>query len=92
MRSLKRLNGGVKGYDFEEESAIIFRTLAHEKAVTEAQGIGEWRDILTGVNLVRTDSNLPGETVGLIAPAANYLGLHVLVGGSMGRGTHDRYL
>ena len=52
LKSLRSLNKGVKGYDFEEEVGIIFRTLAHEKVLNEALGKSEWRDVFTGVNLV----------------------------------------
>ncbi|KXS96871.1 hypothetical protein AC579_3363 [Pseudocercospora musae] len=50
MKALKRLFGGVEGYDFEEEYAIIARTIEHEKAMNEEKP--RFRDVFRGLNLV----------------------------------------
>ncbi|KAF7185486.1 General alpha-glucoside permease, partial [Pseudocercospora fuligena] len=52
MKALKRLFGGIEGYDFEEEYAIIARTIEHEKAMNEEKP--RFRDVFRGLNLVRS--------------------------------------
>lgn len=50
MHNLKRLYGGVEGYDFEEEYGIIERTIAHEYAMLDNQP--RLIDVFRGLNLV----------------------------------------
>ena len=49
MKSLKSLFGGVKGYDFEEELAIIQNTVAHEREMLIHAPT--YMDCLRGLNL-----------------------------------------
>ncbi|KXS93737.1 hypothetical protein AC578_994 [Pseudocercospora eumusae] len=51
MKALKKLFGGVEGYDFDEEYAIIARTIEHEKAMNEEKP--RFRDVFRGLNLKR---------------------------------------
>lgn len=51
MKSMRRLYGGVKGYDFEEEFGIITRTIEHENLMLN--NAPRYRDVFRGLNLVR---------------------------------------
>ena len=51
---LKRLYGNIPGYDYEEEWAIIMRTLVHEKEELERMGANSFTDLFTGLNRRRT--------------------------------------
>ncbi|ORY31052.1 general substrate transporter [Naematelia encephala] len=52
MKSLKQLYGNVKGYDFEEEYAIIARTIEHERQVLVHKP--SYADVFRGTNRKRT--------------------------------------
>ena len=52
IKSLKRLYGGVIGYNCDEEYVIIERTLAHEKRMESQMEVVSWRNILSGFNRV----------------------------------------
>ena len=54
IKSLRRLYSTVPGYDFEEEYAIIERTLEHEHRVLLASKAITWGELLRGLNRVRT--------------------------------------
>ncbi|EME80067.1 uncharacterized protein MYCFIDRAFT_198401 [Pseudocercospora fijiensis CIRAD86] len=51
IKALKKLFGGVDGYDFEEEYAIISRTIEHEQSLNEEKP--RFRDVFRGLNLKR---------------------------------------
>lgn len=51
IRSLKKLYGGVEGYDIEEEYGIIARTIEHEN--TNLDFKPRFRHVFQGLNLVR---------------------------------------
>lgn len=56
MKALHQLYGGVPGYDYEEEYAIIVRTVEHERAQIQANKASGWTDLWRGTNGKRTIS------------------------------------
>ena len=50
MKSMKRIYGGVEGYDLEEEYGIIARTIEHEKALLLESRQQSWIQIFRGLN------------------------------------------
>jgi len=52
LKSMRRLYGGIPGYNFEEEYAIIANTIAHEADVLVQAP--SYKDVFRGVNLRRT--------------------------------------
>lgn len=50
MKAMKQLYGNVEGYDYEEEFAIITRTIEHEKQVLREPP--KYSHIFKGLNLV----------------------------------------
>ena len=50
LNSMRRLYGGIPGYNFEEEYAIIANTIAHEADVLFQAP--SYKDVFRGVNLV----------------------------------------
>ncbi|OAA61997.1 General substrate transporter [Niveomyces insectorum RCEF 264] len=70
IANMKKLYGGVKGYDYEDEYGVIERTIAHEKAMLNDRP--RYVDVFRGVNRKRT------LTVLLIATAAQFGGLAIV--------------
>ncbi|EJT52612.1 hypothetical protein A1Q2_05686 [Trichosporon asahii var. asahii CBS 8904] len=56
MKALRKLYGGVPGYDFEEEYSIIVRTVEHERSQIQANKASGWTDLWKGTNGKRTIS------------------------------------
>ena len=52
IKSMRRLFGNIKGYNFDEEYAIIERTLAHEKEVLLQSKELAWAEVFRGLNRV----------------------------------------
>lgn len=52
IKAMKLLYGGVRSYDFEEEYAIIVRTIKHERDVLGCRT--RYIDVFKGFNLVST--------------------------------------
>lgn len=50
MREMRKLYGGVEGYNYEEEYGIIERTIEHEKHVLQEPP--KFMHIFKGLNLV----------------------------------------
>ncbi|GFZ44385.1 hypothetical protein JCM24511_02107 [Saitozyma sp. JCM 24511] len=75
MRSMRRLYGDVKEYDYEEEYNIILRTLEHERKEIELQKAAHWGDIVSSYNLKRTliiTIYFVGELLGGLALVSTY--------------------
>jgi SP family general alpha glucoside:H+ symporter-like MFS transporter len=51
MKSMKRLYGNIKDYDYEEEYGIITHTIEHENAMLDNKP--QYRDLFRGINKVR---------------------------------------
>jgi SP family general alpha glucoside:H+ symporter-like MFS transporter len=51
MKSIKRLYGNIKDYDYEEEYGIITQTIEHENAMLDNKP--QYRDLFRGINKVR---------------------------------------
>lgn len=51
MKCLRQLFGGVEGFDFDEEYAIIARTIEHEKVLNQERP--SLRDTFRGLNRVK---------------------------------------